>query len=297
MSHPSHDAHWRSPELGVAHEVRVTAGRLRYHQRGDGPPLVFAHGWLANANLWRKLVPLLAERYRCITPDLPFGAHQVAMDEGADLTPLGCGQMIAGLLEALRLEDVTLVGNDSGGAYSQIAASLAPERIGRLILNSCETPYDPFPPAAFAGLVDAASDTERLAAALGLLKDPGFRASNRAYGWLAKRPIDDDALESYVSPIMRDAQILRDASHVMRSAAQSYIQAAGERLTARFTRPVLFIWSPEDKFFPLANARRYADALPDARVQLVQDAYSFTPEDQPVAMAELIRRWVPVTAA
>jgi hypothetical protein len=51
---------WRSPDLGPVQELDLRQGRLRYHQRGEGPALLFAHGCLANANLWRKVVPRLA---------------------------------------------------------------------------------------------------------------------------------------------------------------------------------------------------------------------------------------------
>ena len=71
---------------------------------------------------------------------------------------------------------MTLVGNDSGGAYSQIAAAARPERIARLALNSCETPHDEFPPPPFDGLPAAARDTATLGTLLGALRDPAVRS-------------------------------------------------------------------------------------------------------------------------
>src|SRR5262245_9329089 len=115
--------HWRSPSLGSLGEVDLPAGRVQYFQRGDGPTLVFAHGWLANANLWRKVVDALAGRFRCITLDLPFGSHRLPFPPAADLTAPSCGGLVADVIAALGLDAVTLVGNDSGGAYSQIAVA------------------------------------------------------------------------------------------------------------------------------------------------------------------------------
>lgn len=152
----AHD--YRSPDLGEAKTVELSQGTINYWEKGQGKPIVFAHGWLANANLWRKLVPLLSARFRCVVPDLPFGAHVRALMPDTGLTPRDCGALIGDFLSALDLEDATLVGNDSGGAYSQIATAMAPGRIGRLVLNACETPYDPFPPPAFAALKAAAQD-------------------------------------------------------------------------------------------------------------------------------------------
>jgi pimeloyl-ACP methyl ester carboxylesterase len=279
---------WRSPDLGAQHEIDLPQGRLRYHERGAGPPMVFAHGWLANANLWRKVVASLAERFCCITLDLPLGAHTLAMPADADLTPSGCGRLIATFLEARELSEVTLVGNDSGGAYSQIATAAAPMRVGRLVLNACETPYDPWPPPAFAGLQQAARTPEALQAALGVLRDRAVRSSPLAFGHLAKRPIEDPVMDSYVLPLLEDAEVARDASKVIRSASQRDVEAAAARLIDGFPRPILFAWAAEDRFFPLEHARRYAATLPDARVEQIEDAYSFVPEDQPARLAELL---------
>ncbi len=120
------------------------------------------------------------------------------MDADADLTPDGCGRLIAAALAKLDLTEVTLIGNDSGGAYSQIAVAAHTDRVDRLVLNSCETPYD------------------------------------------------------------------------------------------AFTGPVLFAWGPEDRIFPIAHAERYAAELADGRLVAIEDAYSFTPEDQPRRLAEVI---------
>jgi pimeloyl-ACP methyl ester carboxylesterase len=279
---------WRSERLGRLGTLKLRQGVLEYHRRGDGAPLVFAHGWLANANLWRDVVDELAAGFSCITLDLPFGAHRLPMRPEADLSPEGCGALIADALEALGLSDVALIGNDSGGAYSQIAVSRRPERVSRLVLNSCETPFDEFPPPPFEGLPQAAGDEAVLARLLGALRDRAVRATPAAFGLLIKHPIDDTVSDSYALPALESAGVLRDIAKVMSSAESGPVHAAGERLIAGFDRPVLFAWGPEDRVFPFAHAERYAERLRDARVVPIPDAYSFTPEDQPGALARAI---------
>jgi pimeloyl-ACP methyl ester carboxylesterase len=279
---------WRSPLLGEQRSVALAGGRLEYHERGSGPTVVFAHGWLANANLWRKVVDRLAGAFRCIALELPLGSHRVAMDEGADLSPEGCGALIAQALDALELEDVTLVGNDSGGAYSQIATAARAQRVGRLVLNSCETPFDEFPPPPFDGLPAAARDPDALRGLLAGLDDPQVRASPAAYGLLIKHPLEEVVSDSYALPCLRDGAVLRDVAAVMSSAHSQPVHRAGRSLIAQFARPVLLAWSPEDRVFAAANARRYAGELADGRLELIDDAYSFTPEDQPRALADAI---------
>jgi pimeloyl-ACP methyl ester carboxylesterase len=282
---------WRSEALGAEEEVSLPQGRLQYFRRGEGPVIVFAHGWLANANLWRKVIARLADSFTCIALDLPFGAHRLAMDPDSDLSPAGCGNLISAALVALGLHDVTLVGNDSGGAYSQIAVASDPRPVARLVLNSCETPYSEFPPAPFDGLPTAARDPAALGQLFEALRDPAIRTTPAAFGLLVKHPLEAIASDSYALPCVSDPAILHDVSRVMSSATSAPVQEAGRRLIAEFTRPVLFAWSPEDQVFAPDDARRYCGALSDGRMVLIEDAYSFTPEDQPDRLAEEIAQF------
>src|SRR5688500_18689891 len=126
-------------------EVRLKQGVVRYREVGSGPPLVFVHGLLVNGELWRKVVPLLSGSYRCIVPDWPLGSHAVALEPDAELSPVGVAALIADFLAALELKGVTLVGNDSGGALCQLVATRHPERLGRLVLTTCDA-FEVFPP-------------------------------------------------------------------------------------------------------------------------------------------------------
>jgi len=279
---------WRSVELGPATEIALGQGPLRFHECGQGRPIIFVHGWLANANLWRKVVPRLAGRWRCIAPDLPLGAHLAPMHADFDGTPDGIARLINEFLDALGIDAATLVGNDSGGAYSQIATAARPARIERLILNACETPYDSFPPAQFKALQDAARTPDTLAALLAPLRDPTVRHSPAAFGRLIKHPIDSAASDSYALPILEMEGVCRDASRVFASASQADVAAAGRRLISGFGGAVHFIWPTEDVFFSLENVQRYASELQRATVDVVNDAFAFTPEDQPARFAELL---------
>lgn len=101
-------------DLGTVHEVDLAAARLRYHERGEGPAVVFVHGLLVNATLWRNIVPAVAAAgFRCNSPDWPLGSHRIAVPD-ADLSPTGFADLIAEFLERLDLDDVTIVANDTG---------------------------------------------------------------------------------------------------------------------------------------------------------------------------------------
>jgi pimeloyl-ACP methyl ester carboxylesterase len=131
--------------------VDLSAGRIRYRDTGDGPPIVFVHGLLVDGRLWRKVTPPLESDFRCLTPDFPLGAHTIPMKPDADVTPPGLARLVTEFLEKLDLRDVTLVGNDTGGALTQIAMTESPERIARVVLTPCDA-FDNFLPPMFKGL-------------------------------------------------------------------------------------------------------------------------------------------------
>jgi pimeloyl-ACP methyl ester carboxylesterase len=283
-------ARWRAPILGEAKVLDLPSGRLRYHDVGSGPPIVFAHGLLVNANLWRKLVERLAPDFRCIVLDLPLGSHVLPLGAGATHGPPAMAALIADAIERLDLDGVTLVGNDSGGALSQIVVTTRPERIGRLVLTSCDY-RDNFPPKLFAYFKPAAAIPGMLWALLQPMRLRLPRRSPIAFGWLTKRPIDRAAEDSYVLPSARDGAVRADTRAFIKGADVSQTNAAADRLP-RFDKPALVAWAADDRVFPIADAHKLAADLPDSRLELVEDAYAFSMEDNPDRLAELIAGFV-----
>src|SRR4051794_37156004 len=143
-----------SEVLGERRTVDVPgAGTIGYRERGDGPPIVFAHGVGVNGDLWRKVAPELADDgYRCIVPDLPLGAHSIPLEKAPDMSLPGLAHILASFVDALGLHEATLVANDTGGAITQAYIGRNPERIARLVLTSCDA-FDRYPPPAVAYLV------------------------------------------------------------------------------------------------------------------------------------------------
>ena len=127
-----------SESLGQEKQVQLPQGTIDYRERGTGEPIVFVHGALVNADLWRKVVPALAKDFHCIAPDLPLGSHTRPLPADADLSPNGAAKLIADFIESLGLDNVTLVGNDTGGALCQLVVTRHPQRIGRLVLTNCD---------------------------------------------------------------------------------------------------------------------------------------------------------------
>jgi pimeloyl-ACP methyl ester carboxylesterase len=275
-------------------EIELSAGTVRVHESGDGPPIVFVHGLLVDSTLWRKVVPALESDYRCVLPDLPLGSHAIPMNEDADLTPAGQATLIGELLEKLDLHDVTLVANDTGGALTQILlASGAPatKRVGRVVLTPCDS-FENFLPPFFKPLQLLSRVPGGANAALQPLRLAPLRRLPIAFGWLAKRSVPPDVSRAWLAPALQSRAIRRDVAKTLKGVDKRYTVDAAKRLN-EFGGPVLIAWAPEDRFFPLDHAYELAKLFPDARVEEIEDSYTYVPEDQPERLVELLRDFVP----
>jgi pimeloyl-ACP methyl ester carboxylesterase len=274
-------------------EVELPQGKIRYRERGEGRPIVFVHGYLVDGRLWDTTVEHLSDGYRCITPDWPLGAHQVAMKPDADLSPPGIADLIADFLAALDLDDVTIVGNDSGGAMSQVFVTRHPERVGRLVLTNCDT-HDNFPPSIFKLMPPIA----KLPGGMTALALP-FRLGalrRAAFAPFARTKIPPELIDSWMEPAQNDRDVARDTAKVTAGMHKRYTLEAAERL-ANFDRPTLLAWARDDRVFKLSYAERLAATIPNATLETIEDAKTFVPLDQPARLAELIGAFVGAPAA
>jgi pimeloyl-ACP methyl ester carboxylesterase len=272
--------------LGTTHDIDVAGARIRYHDRGSGPVVVFVHGLLANSALWRNVVPTIADAgYRCLTPDWPLGSHTIPVPD-ADLTPPGLATLIESFLEALDLHDVTLVANDTGGALTQILLARKPARVGRVVFTPSDC-YSNFLPPIFRGLTTLAKVPGSMRLLTTTLR---FRALHRlpiTFGWLSKRPLAPEVADAYLEPSRRDPAIRKDLRRALAGAHRRYTLAAAETFP-EITVPVLLAWAREDKLFPVRYAERLAADFPNATLRLIDDSYTLVPEDQPELLTELI---------
>jgi pimeloyl-ACP methyl ester carboxylesterase len=269
-------------------DIELTPGTIRYRDTGSGPPIVFIHGLLVDGTLWRKVVPRLEGRFRCIVPDLPLGSHTIAMKPDADLSPPALARTIGELLEKLDLRDVTLVANDTGGALTQIllASGERTDRIARVVLTPCDA-FDNFLPPMFRPLQWLARVPGAVNGVIQTLRAPALRRLPLAFGWLTKRRVPNDVTAGWLRPCQTDRGVRKDTAKVLAGVDSRFTNEAAEKLPG-FERPVLIAWAPEDRFFPLEHARRLAELFPDARIEEVPDSYTFVPEDQPELVARLV---------
>lgn len=274
--------------------VDLSGGTIHYETAGPstGRPVVFVHGYAMGGSLWRPLsARLAAHGLRCIVPTWPLGAHQQAMRDSADMTMRGVAAMVAEFLEKAGLEDVVLVGNDTGGAVCQVVATEFPERLGALVLTSCDA-FEHFPPPILTPFIAAAKVPVLWRIAVQGMRSQTVR--RRAYGALAHTNLDALTAE-WTRKAVRDRAIAENLRRFTGSLSRQTTLDAAARLP-EFTKPALIAWSADDAFFPQSDGQRLADALPHSRLEYIAGARTFSMLDQPDVLATLIAEFATATS-
>lgn len=260
--------------------VRTPSGDIAYAEQGQGPVALFVHGVLLNNHLWRHQLAHLSDIRRCIAPDLlAHGATEVT--PGADVSVTANAQMLLQFLDALKIDKVDLVGNDSGGGIAQIFAANHPERVRSLTLTDCDT-HDNWPPEAFKpflAMAAAGGLGDTLGAMLAdktVYRSPG--ALGPAYEDAAK--VSDADIETYLRPLMRTDQRLADFRRFLAAFDNRHTLAIEDGLKA-LKAPALIVWGTDDVYFGVQWGRWLAKTLPGTR-RLVEltGARIFFPEER-----------------
>ena len=199
--------------------IALPHGTVQYRVAGPEnaatPPVVFVHGFLVNATLWTKTADALAAGgVRSYAADWPLGSHQIALNASADQSPRGIARQIAAFIEALELDDVTLVGNDTGGAICQFLLDTDASRIGRVVLTNCDA-FENFPPAPFSLMFKFFRSPSAIRALLAPMRATAIRHSPAGFGMLVNQPLDADQTRGWVMPCLTDPAIRGDVARFL----------------------------------------------------------------------------------
>ncbi len=163
------------------------------------------------------------------------------------------------------------------------------------MLTSCDA-YDNFPPRFFKVILAPARIPSLTGPLFAPLRIRALRSAPFAFGWLMKSKLDPLQGDSFMRPILTEKPIAQDFSRFMKGFDPKFTLEAIERLRS-YDRPVLIAWSRDDRFFPPAHAERLAEDIPGARLEWIEDAYTFSMQDQPGRLSELIAGFVREPAA
>jgi pimeloyl-ACP methyl ester carboxylesterase len=270
--------------------IELPQGTINYRVTGPEDaqrPVVFVHGFLVNGELWHGVQDALARHgVRSYAPDWPLGSHTIPMHADADQTPRGLARTIVGFLEALGLDDVTIAGNDSGGALTQFVLDSDHARIGRVVLTNCDA-FENFPPSPFDKLMAAASTPAGMLALLTPTRVTAVRHSPAGFGLLVDKPLDAEMTRRWVEPALSDAGVRRDTAKFLKGIDKNDLLDVSTRLHT-FDKPVLLVWGAADRFFKPEFARRLAAVFPNARLVEVAGGKTFLPLDDPERVADEI---------
>jgi pimeloyl-ACP methyl ester carboxylesterase len=282
------------PTIETVERTIVLEGRkIMYDVTGDGPPIVFVHGVWATGGVWYDVIDRLAPDYRCINIHLPLGVHRYPSPPAVDHSPRALARVIVGLLETLDLRDVTLVGNDTGGALCQLVIANWPERIGRLVLTNCDA-FEVFPPKKLAPLYFAARIPALWRFLARLTLRPRLR--RRFFKTVAHAAPDDALLAMLLGRFANDPGVREDLRKTIVAIRPQVTLDASKRFRS-FERDVLVLWGKDDIFFPVSLGRRLAKAFPRGRFQAIEHAMLFVGIDAPDVVAPAIAGFVRTSLA
>jgi pimeloyl-ACP methyl ester carboxylesterase len=273
-------------------EIELSAGVIDYQDTGGrGPVLVFLHGLLMDATVWRKVVAGLQDDYRCVLPTLPLGGHRRPMRPDADLSLRGMALLAGEFLDRLELERVTLVMNDWGGAQILLSERRT-DRIARVVLTACEA-FDNYPPGLAGKMIRvAASVPGGIYMAMQLLRLNAARRAPGGWGWMTKRPAPREVMDTWFRPAQTDAGVRRDLARYAHSVPDRATLLRWADQMRSFTGPVLIVWATQDRLMPREHGPRLAELFPDARLVEIDDSYTLIPEDQPERLVSAIREFL-----
>jgi pimeloyl-ACP methyl ester carboxylesterase len=266
--------------------IDISAGILHYEATGpeNGRPVVFVHGLMMDGKLWRSVAERLGDRgLRCIVPTWPLGAHSEPLRPDADRTVAGVAGMVAAFLAALDLNDVVLVGNDTGGVLAQLVAVHHPGRLGALVLTSCDA-FEHFPPQILKPVILAAKSKALFKAALQSMRVAVAR--KRAYAAMAHSDIDE-LTQAWVHPLLSDPAVAEDLRQFVLSMRIEVTTGVAARLP-EFDKPTLIAWSCDDVMFELDDGDRLAATIPNARLEVIEGARTLSMLDRPDRLADLL---------
>ena len=273
---------------GIRKVVPTRFGPVSYLESGRGPAALFVHGVFLNGDLWMHQLDELGDLRRCLAVDLLAHGGSVRPDTRL-MTIDAQVDMVADFVDALGIDRVDLVGNDSGGAIAQLVATRLPDRVRSLTLTNCDV-HDNWPPEAFRPIFELARAGGLADAAQALSADPEAARAALASGLEDPGALPPRTLSSFFAPF---------AERTGAEALQAYVAAMDCAATvairddlARFERPTLVVWGTGDEFFDVRWARWLAQTIPGTvRSVELDGAKLFFPLERGELSGELRAFW------
>jgi pimeloyl-ACP methyl ester carboxylesterase len=277
------------------HTIDTPSGRIAWQEQGAGPAALFVHGVLLNGHLWRHQLAGLADIRRCLAPDL-LAHGDTEIRDGQDVSVTANANMLREFLDALKIDRVDLVGNDSGSGIAQIFAALYPERVRSLTLTNGDT-HDNWPPDAFKPFLEMAAAGGLAGTLNAMLGDKNVYRSQQALGPAYEHPeqVSDETIERYLRPFVRSGRRTEDLRRFLGEFNNRHTLAIEGKLKA-LKAPTLIVWGTDDVYFDVKWAQWLSENIPGTRRRMeFEGARIFFPEERWEAFnTELRNHWLAV---
>lgn len=264
----------------VHRSVQTASGLISYTEQGTGPVALLVHGVLLNSYLWRHQLADLSDMRRCIAVDL-LAHGDTEIGPYQDVSVTANAEMLKQFLDALHIDQVDLVGNDSGGGIAQIFAAMYPERVRSLTLTDCDT-HDNWPPEAFRPFLTMAAAGGLRGTLETMLSDKAVYRSPQALGPAYEHPdeLSDDTIEKYLRPLVSTEQRTRDLQRFLAAFDNKHTLSIEARLKT-LKAPTLIVWGTDDVYFDVKWSHWLAENIPGTRRRVeLKGARIFFPEER-----------------
>jgi pimeloyl-ACP methyl ester carboxylesterase len=270
--------------------VATPTGQIAYTEVGEGPAALFVHGVFLNSRLWRDVIAGVADVRRCIAVDLPGHGRTGPLD-GCDYSLTALARVLEEVCDALGLDQVDLVANDTGGAVAQVFAATHPERLRSFTLTNCDC-HDNLPPADFKQVVDLAKIGELAPVVMQLAADPELARSpiGLGSGYERAESLSDEKVDDFLGPFRSSAAAtaLQACVAALDAAELLAVEPALEKLDV----PTLVAWGTGDQFFDVSWAWWLRDTIPGVKEVVTFDgAKLFFPDERAAELIPVLRRF------
>ena len=262
-------------------------GRIAYIERGRGPVALFLHGFPLNGYQWRGALERLSPYRRCIAADF-MGLGYSEVPEDAEISIPAQVEMLAALLDHLKIDKVDLVANDSGGLTAQLFATRHGSRVRSLLLTNCDVDENS-PPPAFLPVIQLGhrpGAADKFIAPQ--LADKNFARTDKGLGVAYTHPanLTDEAIDCYFGPLVSSPARKEQFSRFLLALEPNLLVPRRSQLK-EFRKPVRIVWATDDIFFGAKWADWLDHTLPGSRgVRRIEGAKLFFPEEMPDVIAE-----------
>lgn len=279
--------------------VQIGDVRVAYYEEGGGVPILLLHWCPFSCFVWRKVIPLLSDNFRCLAPDL-LGLGDTETPENGDWSLRSQEQAILGFLDSLHVRQCHVVGHDHGGAIAELLAAEHPDRVDRLILANAEA-YDNWPSTEERPFAKVAQVPLVGELVLWLWSRPSCLRWTLAEAHAVYNPqvLTPELLDGYIRANLSDRKRRRKLG---RFIAMQF-ETSNNRVTLdllprlrQFNHPTLLIWAQEDPHFgPQWGQRLYQDIPGVKRLELLPATGHLLMEERPEQFATLVLRFLSET--